>query len=262
MKESNQVINNIVLNADQAMPNGGTINVSARNVVNGANLPLLLPEGYYVEITIKDQGTGIPPSLQDKIFDPYFTTKQKGSGLGLASSLSIIKNHGGTITFESEMGKGTTFHIYLPATQESVKKEKPEVVVSQSQPVATGRILVMDDEAAILMLLNRTLKSAGYEVVQTKNGTEAIQQYREAKESGKPIDAVILDLTVPGGMGGKETMVKLLEIDPEVKAIVSSGYANDPIMAEFKKYGFSGVVTKPYDIKQMQETLRKVLVDK
>ncbi len=258
----NQVINNLVINADQAMPNGGTINVSARNVVNGANLPLLLTEGNYVEITIKDQGTGIPPSLREKIFDPYFTTKQKGSGLGLASSLSIIKNHGGTITFESEMGKGTTFHIYLPATQESVKKEKPEVVVSQSQPVATGRILVMDDEAAILMLLNRTLKSAGYEVVQTKNGTEAIQQYREAKESGKPIDAVILDLTVPGGMGGKETMVKLLEIDPEVKAIVSSGYANDPIMAEFKKYGFSGVVTKPYDIKQMQETLRKVLAGK
>ncbi len=258
----NQVINNLVINADQAMPNGGTINVSARNVVNGANLPLLLTEGNYVEITIKDQGTGIPPALQDKIFDPYFTTKQKGSGLGLATSFSIIKHHGGTITFESEMEVGTTFHLYLPATKEVGKKEKTEVVVTKTQPVATGKVLVMDDEATILLLLARLLQGAGYEVVPTKNGAEAIQKYSEAKESGKPIDAVILDLTIPGGMGGKETMAKLLEIDPKVKAIVSSGYATDPIMAEFKKYGFSGVVTKPYDIKQMQETLRKVLAGK
>ncbi len=258
----NQVISNLVINADQAMPNGGVITISARNVLNNQQRSLPLPEGNYIEINIKDQGIGIPQAYQDKIFDPYFTTKQKGSGLGLASSLSIIKNHGGTITFESEMGKGTTFHVYLPATQEEVKEEEPDVVVTQSKPVATGRILVMDDEGVILMLLNRMLTGAGYEVVQTKNGAEAIQQYREAKESGKPIDAVILDLTVPGGMGGKETMVKLLEIDPKVKAIVSSGYANDPIMADYKKYGFSGVVTKPYDIKQMQETLRKVLAGK
>ncbi len=259
----NQVIRNLVLNADQAMPNGGTISISARNVASSQQISPPLPEGNYIEITVKDQGIGIPQAYQDKIFDPYFTTKQKRSGLGLATSLSIIKNHGGTITFESQVGVGTTFHVYLLAITEVIKQENPKAeITTQSKPVATGKILVMDDEAMILLLLSRMLKGVGYEVVPTKNGTEALREYTQAMQSGKPFNAVILDLTIPGGMGGKETITKLLEIDPGVKAIVSSGYANDPILAEYKQHGFSGVVNKPYDLKQMQETLVRVLAGK
>jgi PAS domain S-box-containing protein len=258
----NQVINNLVINADQVMPNGGIINISASNIVVGANQTLPLPEGNYIEIDIKDHGIGISKENKDKIFDPYFTTKPKGVGLGLATSYSIIKNHGGDIVFESELGVGTTFRIYLPATKEEPKKEVKKAVGIQPLPLAHGRILVMDDEETILMLLGRMLKGVGYEVELTKDGVEAIQKYTEAKKSGKPFDVVILDLTVPGGIGGRDVIAKLLEIDPGVKAIVSSGYANDPIMAEFKKYGFSGVVTKPYNLGQMQETLRDILADK
>jgi nitrogen-specific signal transduction histidine kinase/CheY-like chemotaxis protein len=258
----NQVISNIVINADQAMPNGGIIRISARNIATGARQTLPLPEGKYVEIAIEDHGTGIPRSHFDKLFDPYFTTKHKGSGLGLATTYSIIKNHGGTITFESELGVGTTFHVYLPAAKEKVKKEKEIAAATPPLPRTQGRILVMDDENVVRMVLDRMLTGAGYEVELTKEGTEAVQKYAEAKESGKPFDAVILDLTVPGGMGGKQAMAELLEIDPGVNAIVSSGYANDPVMAEFKNYGFRGVVVKPYDAQQMQKTLHGILVGK
>jgi two-component system cell cycle sensor histidine kinase/response regulator CckA len=252
----NQVINNLVINADQAMPNGGIIEVKARNVVFNKPDVLPLPEGEYIEIAIKDRGIGIPEGNKSRLFEPYFTTKQKGSGLGLATSYSIVKSHGGYIKFESELGIGTTFHLYLPATRQKVEKGQEQI--SPPLPKAQGRILVMDDESTIRMLLGRILKGAGYEVELTEDGVKAIQKYIEAKESGKPFNAVILDLTIPGGMGGKEVITRLLEIDPGVKAIVSSGYSMDPIMTDYNKYGFSAVVSKPYNIKEMLQTLNSL----
>jgi PAS domain S-box-containing protein len=258
----NQVINNLIINANQAMPNGGIINIRASNIVNNEQRLLAMPDGDYIEISIRDYGIGIPEGNKARMFEPYFTTKGKGSGLGLATSYSIIKNHGGTITFESKLGVGTTFHMYLPATKEALKKKEEKVDEQRIIPMSHDRILVMDDEEGIRKLLSNMLKDAGYEVELTQNGIEAIQKYTEAKKSGQPFDVVILDLTVPGGMGGKDVIVKLLEIDPEVKAIVSSGYADDPIMAEYKKYGFRGVVTKPYNLKLMRETISSILVNK
>jgi two-component system cell cycle sensor histidine kinase/response regulator CckA len=254
----NQVIENIVINANQAMPNGGVLKVCACNVVIKKNKTISLPDGKYIEIAIQDHGIGIPEENKAHMFEPYFTTKKQGSGLGLPTSYSIIKNHGGQITFESKLGIGTTLHIYLPATKEKAKKVREELS-TLPMPLTQGRILIMDDEDLVRRLLGRILTGAGYEVELTRDGTEAIKKYTEARESRNPFDAVILDLTIPGGMGGKEAIEKLLKIHPGINAIVSSGYANDPIMADYKKYGFKGVVTKPYNIRQMQETLRDTI---
>ncbi|MFC1986654.1 ATP-binding protein, partial [Chloroflexota bacterium] len=249
-----QVINNLVINADQVMPNGGTINIKAQNVVLKEGEIATLSKGIYILVTVKDQGIGIPPKHLDRIFDPYFTTKQKGSGLGLSTTYSIIRNHDGYITVESTPHVGTTFYIYLPAAKKKTSlKEHGEVAETLIR--GKGRILVMDDEETIREFLYAELTEVGYEVQLTNDGVEAIEQYSEAKKTGKSFDAVILDLTVPGGMGGKEAIKKLLEIDPKVKAIVSSGYATDPIMAEYKKYGFKAMVTKPYSIEQLEKTL-------
>jgi two-component system cell cycle sensor histidine kinase/response regulator CckA len=258
--QMSQVIQNIVINADQAMPAGGTLNISARNTAIQRLGALLLPKGNYVQIDIKDEGVGMSKQQLARLFEPYFTTKQKGSGLGLATAYSIIKNHGGHITAESTQNVGTTFHIYLPASSKPAPvKRKP----AREKPVrGKGRILVMDDEEIIRLLLSKMLTSAGYKVELTKDGAEAVELYRKARESGQPFAAVILDLTVPGGMGGKETVKKLLEIDPHAKVIVSSGYATDPVMSEYKKYGFSAVVAKPYNVGQMEETLHDVLAGK
>jgi PAS domain S-box-containing protein len=255
--QMSQVITNLILNADQAMPGGGTINIRAENTVIKGKGDLPLPKGNYIKITVKDQGIGIPKKHLAKIFDPYFTTKQKGSGLGLATTYSIIKNHEGYITVESEVGVGTTFHIQLPAS----KKPAPvKAKAKKEAPVGgKGRILVMDDEEMIRKMLSKMLPLDGYDVELAKDGAEAVELYRKARESGQPFDAVIMDLTIPGGMGGKEAIKKLLEIDPDVKAIVSSGYATDPIMADFKKYGFSAVVTKPYSFEELEKTLRNML---
>jgi PAS domain S-box-containing protein len=253
----NQVITNLVINADEAMPKGGILHIRAKNTTIKRKGALPLAKGKYVEITIEDHGIGIPKEDLDRIFEPYFTTKQKGSGLGLATSYSIIKNHDGYITVESELGVGTTFHVYLPASEKPAleKKEAAKEVPVRGQ----GRILVMDDEEIIREMLSSMLSTAGYEATLTIDGAEAIERYAKAKDSGQPFDAVILDLTVAGGMGGKETIRKLLEIDPDVKAVVSSGYSTDPIMADFKKYGFSAVVTKPYSVGELEKTLRSIL---
>lgn len=255
----NQVISNIVINADQAMPRGGIINVTANNVAIDATQVLSLGGGNYVEIAIKDHGTGIPQSYHDRIFDQYFTTKEKGHGLGLATCLSIIKKHDGHITFESELGAGTTFHVYLPAAAEKAKEETEPTLVEQPVPLAQGKILVMDDDEAIRSLLSALLEGAGYSVDLASDGAEAIRKYVRAKKSKRPFDAVIMDLTIPGGMGGKEAIRELLKIDPQVKTLVSSGYASDPLMRDFGKYGFKGTVTKPYKIGEMLKTLQKVL---
>ncbi|GEM_PF-2326068 len=256
-----QVISNVVINAAQAMPQGGQINISARNTIIGNESGLPLPEGTYVEVIIEDHGIGISKEHCGKIFDPYFTTKPRGVGLGLATSFAIIKNHGGHIAVESEVNVGTICRIYLPASLKPVPDGNEEKSFGRNPPVR-GKILVMDDEEVVRDLLRDTLADLGYDVVLTRDGAEAVEKYFETGKSGKPVDAVILDLTVPGGMGGMEAMKKLLEKDPQVKAVVSSGYANDSIMANFRKYGFTAVLNKPYSLRDLQNTLQGVLSTK
>ena len=250
-----QVINNLIINADQAMQQGGIIQVSCENVVlNKADL-LPLKGGNYVKISIKDHGVGIPEKYIEKIFDPFFSTKLNGTGLGLSTVYSIIKRHNGYIAVESKKELGTTFYIYLPASRKDIQQKKDDTVIIGGK----GKILVMDDEEIVREVLGAMLVSIGYGVEYATNGEEAVELYRVAKGSGAPFDAVILDLTIPGGMGGKKAIQGLLKIDPGVKAIVSSGYSNDPVMADFREYGFSGVAAKPYKIKQLSETVHNVI---
>ena len=251
-----QVISNLIINADQAMPGGGIITLSAENILIESQSNLPLPHGKYIKINIKDQGIGISEKHIPQIFDPYFSTKQKGSGLGLATSFSIIKKHGGHISVESKIDKGTTFHIYLPVAD----KENQKVEIKEAQKhIGYGKILVMDDEESILKMAGRMLKKLNYEPHFANDGKRAIEMYQAAIESNKPFDLLILDLTIPGGMGGQETIKKLLEIDPDVKAIVSSGYSNDPVMSNYKTHGFCGVIPKPYLLNELAIVLNKVL---
>jgi len=254
--QMNQVINNLIINADQSMPEGGIINVSCENVFIRAEDAVALNEGVYVKISIRDEGTGIPEDHLQRIFDPYFSTKQKGSGLGLASVYSIVKRHNGLITVESGIGSGTTFHIYLSASHKEIIRER----AAEKVPLAgKGRILLMDDEEIVREVAGEMLRSLGHEVEFTRDGEETIALYQESQRSDYPFDAVVLDLTIPGGMGGKEVIRRLHEIDPGVKAIVSNGYSSDPIMSRYKKYGFKGVVSKPYSIQELNKTLHEVL---
>jgi PAS domain S-box-containing protein len=248
-----QVIQNVVKNADQALPDGGTIIIQAENKTISSNDSLSLKEGTYVWIKIKDQGGGIPKKYIAKIFDPYFTTKQDGSGLGLAASFSIIKKHYGYISAESEPGEGTTFHIFLPASEKvpPVKKRAKEKALQSGE-----KILVMDDDEAILETATQMLNMMGFKTETATNGQEAVALYKKVQKGGQPFGAVLLDLTISGGMGGKETVKQLADFDPDVKAIVSSGYANDPIMADYKSFGFSSVVSKPYDIEKLGKAFR------
>lgn len=252
----NQVFHNLVINADQAMPEGGKIRVSCSNVTIADNARLPVQPGRYVKTAVADRGIGIPKEHFEKIFDPYFTTKQKGSGLGLATSYSIIKRHGGHIIVESQLGIGSTFHIYIPASSEEVRQEKPEAAPIRR---GSGRVLVVDDEEMIRDVASRMLISEGYETESAQDGQVALVMYAKAQKGGNPFDVVILDLTIPGGMGGKETIQKLLEIDPNANAIVSSGYSNDPIMAHFRDYGFRGVASKPYSVKTLSQAVHAVL---
>lgn len=256
-----QVIHNIVLNARQAMPEGGVVRIRARNteLKKGEGPPLPLPEGRYVEISIRDRGVGIPAGHLPKIFDPYFTTKKKGTGLGLTTSHAIIKKHGGHIAVESKPGSGTAFSIYLPASEKRmVREEEPKEGLISGKG---ERILVMDDEDAVREVACEMLTSFGYEVGSAREGAEAIEVYIKAKEQSRPFDLVITDLTVPGGMGGKELVRRLLEIDPHVKAIVCSGYSSDPILSNLRESGFAGVVTKPYRAEELSKTVHRVLHD-
>ena len=254
-----QVINNLLINAVEAMPGGGVITVRAENLTAGKGDALPLAYGKYLKISIQDQGTGILPGHLRKIFDPYFTTKQKGSGLGLAICYSIVKKHDGHISVESVLGSGTTFSIYLPASSKEPARKKD----SREEPIrGEGKILVMDDEAIVRDVTGQILKHLGYDAEFAGDGSEAIELYRKAKESGKPFDLVIMDLTVPGGMGGKEAILRLIEIDPDVRAIVSSGYSDNLVMSDFRQYGFKGVVAKPYKIQQLALALHNVLNDR
>ncbi|MEW6738724.1 MAG: GAF domain-containing protein [Nitrospirota bacterium] len=254
-----QVIHNLSINAQRAMPEGGTLEVLAENVTVGSEDGLPVKEGRYVKISVKDHGIGIPKEHMKRIFDPYFTTKKmdsrKGTGLGLAVCYSIIKKHDGYITAESRVGIGTTFYIYIPASEKEIQAKEPKGEVF----AGSGKVLVMDDEELIREVTCDMLRSMGYEVESAGDGQEAIELYKKARESGQPFGAVVMDLTVRGGMGGREAIKRLFEIDPDVKAIVSSGYPDDPIMSDFKKYGFRSVVAKPYKIQELSEILRKVL---
>ena len=250
-----QVINNIVINAIQAMPKGGTIGIKCENIEAFSKPPALPEPRQYIKVSIQDQGQGIPKEHYGKLFDPYFTTKLEGTGLGLATSYSIINMHNGLIEVTSEVGKGTTFTFYLPAFigQIDNKHEVEDYFVDQ------GKILIMDDDALILSVARKILKYLGYQADFASHGAEAIEKYNIAKENGSSYDAVIMDLTIPGAMGGLETMKQLIRIDPNIKAIVSSGYSTDPVMAEYKKYGFKAVVSKPYKIEDMGKALNKTL---
>ncbi len=252
-----QVINNLVINAQQSMWEGGLISIRAENLQARDPNGLPLKPGKYIKISVGDSGVGISKENIRKIFDPYFTTRQSGSGLGLASAFSIVKNHGGHISVHSELGSGTTFDIYLPASDKNIVEYEP--VETAVAAVNKGRVLVMDDEAMIREVAGEMLNLIGYDVEFARDGEEALKYYQAALADKKPFDAAIIDLTVPGGMGGKETIKKLLEIDPGVKAIVSSGYSNDPIMADFRQFGFSGVVVKPYRIAELLEAMNRVL---
>lgn len=257
-----QVINNLIINANQAMHNEGVIKISCSNTTLDENNKLKLKKGDYIQISITDQGIGIPEEIIDKIFDPYFTTKEKGTnrgnGLGLATCYSVIKRHSGHITVESKVNQGTTFHIYLPVSIKQDKNESPDQSVDEIFP-GKGKLLVMDDEEMIQELIGEMLSRIGYTICFTSNETQAIKLYRKAIDSGKPFDVVIMDLTIADGVGGKKTLEKLIKINPDIKAIVSSGHSNDPIMASFPDYGFKGVITKPYKIKEVSMTIHEVI---
>ncbi|MBA3004275.1 MAG: PAS domain S-box protein [Desulfurivibrio sp.] len=253
-----QVLQNLAINAVHAMPDGGAIRIAARNLtVKLDELPPLAP-GKYALLTVKDHGIGITPEHLAQIFDPYFTTKQSSSGLGLAVVYSVIANHGGHIAVQSEPGKGTLFSIYLPSTGKIPPAEKPAEIQAQLTK-GYGKILVMDDEELIRNVSTAMLTKLGYEPHTASDGEEAITRYLQAQKEGQPFDLVIMDLTVPGGMGGKEAISHLRKLDPQIRAVVSSGYANDPIMANFSEYGFCGVAPKPFSLQDFSKLLQTIL---
>jgi PAS domain S-box-containing protein len=252
-----QVIQNIVLNADEAMVGRGTVRVSATNVNIAKGTNLGLPDGgRFVRIGIQDSGVGIPEQNLANIFVPYFTTKQRGSGLGLATSYSIIKNHGGVIEVKSEINRGSIFSIYLPAAEHA-----EAAVTATTTPISEkkGRVLVMDDQELVLSVAKKMIVALGHEVECVSDGREAIEFFMQAREAGNPFDLVILDLTVKGGMGGEEAIRRLREIDPVVVAVVSSGYASNPVLADHRAYGFAAFLNKPYKIDSLRDCLNTLL---
>jgi len=241
------------------MTMGGVLTIRIDNVVITKKDKIPLPYGDYIKISIEDKGTGIKDEHLSKVFDPYFTTKnmgvQKGMGLGLSVSYSIIKKHAGYIMLESTLGVGTTVYIYLPAY-----KKETEVVSKKKIIQARGRILVMDDVEEVRLVTSNMLIKLGYEVVCAEDGREAVEFYKQAGEVGSPFDAVILDLTVKGGMGGKEAIAELISVDPHVRALIASGYTDDPIMDNFMEYGFRGAVNKPYKMEELGEALNRLIL--
>ena len=257
-----QVFNNLLINARQAMPQGGTIKIAAENIFLGGpglstpSKDSAANDGTYVKISVHDFGVGISKKDLKKIFEPYYTTRAKGTGLGLASAYSIILKHNGFITVDSRVGEGSVFCVYLPASTKKVEaQQEPE-----GPPVpGKGKILIMDDDEALLQLVEDMLMFLGYEVESARDGAKSIGAYEAAREAGKPFDAVMIDLTVPGGMGGEEAIKRLLQIDPGIKAVVSSGYSNSPVLSEYTSYGFKARIVKPYRIEELSRVLHMVL---
>jgi two-component system cell cycle sensor histidine kinase/response regulator CckA len=251
-----RAFSNLFNNAKEAMPNAGTVEVRIVNETIGKDEHPILPAGKYVIVSIKDQGAGISSKILPKIFDPYFTTKKRGSGMGLTVVYATVKRHGGVVEVESTSGKGATFRIFLPAS-DSLPKAK---VADREASIGThARILVMDDQDAILDVSGEMLKALGHEVGLARDGMEAVDMYKMSMIKERKYDLVIMDLTIPQGMGGKEAVVRLHEIDPSAKVIVSSGYSNDPVMSNFDEHGFVAVLHKPYSMDDLAGTIAKAL---
>lgn len=258
-RQLNQALHNIVVNATQAMPEGGTLTVSAHNVTLSDANPMILSAGSYVGLSFTDQGFGISEGDLKRIFAPYFTTRSVGKGLGLASAHSIVNRHGGHIGVSSVVGKGTTFTILLPSIGKAYAPDQADAVARATGFHPGGSILVMDDEESIRDLATAVLECLGYQPTTCENGTEAIAQYVIASQSGKPFAAVIMDLTIPGGMGGREAAQRILAIDPKACLIVSSGYSDDPVMSDCGAYGFKGAIAKPYNMTEFEQLLSSIL---
>ncbi len=251
-----QVIHNLVINAKQAMPEGGVIKVGAENVPADRLENMPFKPGNYLRISITDHGVGIPERHLQSIFDPFFTTKQMGSGLGLTTSFTIVKNHDGHLHVDSEVGVGTTVQVYLPASSERTSSREE----TRGRPLqGQGRVLLVDDEEIIRAAAGEALTRLGYDVRLAADGAEGAGIYEQVMKEGHPFDVVLLDLTIPGGMGGKEAVRELLRIDPNAKVIASSGYSNDPVMADYRTHGFREVIAKPYRIDDLSEVLHKVI---
>jgi len=254
-----QVFNNLIINAVQAMPGGGTISITAGEMIVDSKNLLSLPPGRYVRVACSDHGCGISPENLKNIFDPYFTTKAHGTGLGLASVHSIITKHGGQINVRSAVGRGTTFELVLPESLEKAAAVSAQAPASFGAVSGENSVLIMDDEEMIRELAAAILEELGYRVTTCSSGEEAIDLYRAAFSAGVPFRAVIMDLTIPGRMGGKEAARFIFDIDPAARLIVSSGYSTDPVMADFRKSGFCGAVFKPYSAEELATVLKEAI---
>jgi len=254
-----QVFSNLTINAKQASPDGGHLYFSVNNCFVNDNEILELNSGQYLKIIVRDEGEGIPEEDLDKVFDPYFTTKQKGNGLGLATAYSIVKSHNGYLDIDSDLGNGTTFTIYLPASKkEEILEEKNSEIIIEKE-FHTAKILIMDDDVTICKLLSLMAKKLGYEYDTAIDGEQAISKYVTAKENRVPFDIIIMDLTIPGGMGGKEAVKEILDINKNAKVIVSSGYTSGSVLAEYKSFGFVDMIDKPYTMTKLKVVLDRVL---
>jgi len=254
--QMHQVLGNLIANARQAMPEGGVVSIAAENLDKAASAALRLPARRHVRLSVADHGVGVAPENLERIFDPYFTTRPGGSGLGLATTYSIVNRHGGRVEVESQVGKGTTFRICLPASRAKPAKA-PAARTPTSLPPA--RLLLMDDDDNLRRVSADLLRRLGLEVETAADGTAALERWIEARNAGRPFAAAILDLTVAGGMGGEECLRRLHAVDPGAKAVVSSGYSNDPVMAAWKTHGFAGAVAKPYRVGELLEVLDQLL---
>ncbi|MDQ2824464.1 MAG: response regulator [Verrucomicrobiota bacterium] len=251
-----QVINALMINAREAMPHGGTVRISARNVQFEEKAGALVSAGRYIKITIADRGCGIQDDLSTKVFDPYFTTKPTGTGLGLAISYSIVKKHGGMLHLENSSSEGSTFSFYLPATDNQGAPVEP-LVTERVFHFNHQRILVMDDEAAIRDLTSQLLGTLGYEVTVVPDGREAVKIYERALRRGENFQAVILDATIRGGMGGLATIDRLRGLDPNITAIICSGYSDEAALSKFLAYGFRAALPKPFTRRELADALQR-----
>jgi CheY-like chemotaxis protein len=255
--ELSEVFNNLILNARQAMRDSGTLSISAENVTIDPSVDGELTPGDYAVIRFQDTGPGVDPAIRQRVFEPFFTTKPEGTGLGLAMSHAIIRDHGGRIAVTAAPGGGAAFEVWLPALRDKDASIIPQATHDTS--LGSGRILLLDDDAAIRLLATRVLEKRGYQVAAASTGEEIIELYRNAKELGQPFDLVILDLTVPGAMGGEPTFAALREIDSGVVALASSGYSDDATISRLTGLGFVGMLAKPYLAHELRSTVKAAI---